>query len=116
MRNGLRRVLAPVGRPILRRWRTRGWEVGPPDFVGVGAQRSGTTWWWRLVCDHPRIVPAEKEFHFFDEYFARQFSEADARAYHRLFPRPSGYLTGEWSPRYMHDFWTPALLRKAAPS
>ena len=24
-----------------------GWATGPPDFVGVGAQRCGTTWWFR---------------------------------------------------------------------
>jgi hypothetical protein len=43
-------------RRVLRRWRYRGvhdWVVGPPDFVGVGTQRSGTTWWWQLLCDHP---------------------------------------------------------------
>ena len=93
-----------------------GWIVGPPDFVGVGAQRAGTTWWYELLCDHPQIqAAAGKECHFFDGYFSREFSEADVRAYHRLFPRPRGYLTGEWSPRYMHDFWAPTLLHRAAP-
>ena len=38
-----------------------GWRTGPPDFVGVGAQRSGTTWWYRLLLDHPRIeLPTER--------------------------------------------------------
>jgi len=130
MHEGLKRVLAPVGRPALRRFRAGGWigpdrrpppwprdwVVGPPDFVGVGAQRAGTTWWYRLVCDHPRIQRAAgKETHFFDGYFGREFSDADVDAYHRLFPRPEGSLIGEWSPGYLHDFWTPALLRKAAP-
>jgi hypothetical protein len=105
---------------VLRRWRyrhVREWVVGPPDFVGVGTQRSGTTWWWRLLCDHPRVhEPAGgKEIHFFDKYFARDFSEDDVRAYHRIFARPKGTISGEWCPRYMHDFWTPALLRRAAP-
>ena len=92
------------------------WFIGPPDFVGVGAQRSGTTWWHRLLCDHPGVqVASEKEFHFFDGYFGREFLGSDAQAYHRLFPRPRDSLTGEWCPRYMHDFWTPALLSRAAP-
>jgi hypothetical protein len=116
--------VAPAVRPIRRRLRTRGgfprqpsgWVVGPPDFVGVGAQRAGTSWWYRLVCDHPMIQRvAVKEWHFFDQYHTRRFSSADVRSYHRHFPRPPGWLTGEWSPRYMHDFWTPALLREAAP-
>jgi hypothetical protein len=112
----LRRAVAPLVRPALDRRRTRGWETGPPDFVGVGAQRSGTSWWFRLVCDHPRVQESAKELHYFDSYFAREFTAADRDAYHRLFPRPQGKLIGEWSPRYMHDFWTPALLRTAAPA
>jgi hypothetical protein len=113
------RAVARAGRPLRRRWRnreTRHWRSRGPDFVGVGAQRCGTTWWWRLICDHPHVhVSAEKEVHFFDRYFGRGFSDADARAYRELFARPEGSLTGEWTPRYMHDFWTPALLHRAAP-
>jgi hypothetical protein len=79
-------------------------------------QRAGTTWWYRLLCDHPGIQRARgKEAHFFDGYFGREFSDSDVDAYCRLFPRPRGSLIGEWSPRYLHDFWTPALLRRAAP-
>jgi sulfotransferase family protein len=129
IRDRLKRLARPVARPVLRRWRTRrstpdgrrlpkrrDWIAGPPDFVGVGVQRSGTNWWWRVVCDHPGIhATGAKELHFFDRYFAREFSEDDVREYHRLFRRPSGYMIGEWTPRYMHDFWTPALLREAAP-
>jgi Sulfotransferase family len=127
--DSLKRLARPVARPLLRRWRTRvstpdgrrlprrrDWIVGPPDFVGVGAQRAGTNWWWRLVCDHPDVhATGAKELHFFDRYFAREFSEEDVVAYHRLFARPGGYLVGEWTPRYMHDFWTPPLLQRAAP-
>jgi Sulfotransferase domain len=116
--------VAPAVRPIRRRLRTRGgfprqpsgWVIAAPDFVGVGAQRAGTTWWYRVVCDHPMIQRvAVKELHFFDPYRTRPFSSADVWSYHRHFPRPAGSLTGEWSPRYMYDFWTPALLRAAAP-
>jgi Sulfotransferase domain len=113
---GLTRLIpGRVVRPLLHRWRTRSWPVGPPDFVGVGAQRSGTSWWYRLLSDHPGIHAAAKELHFFDRYFDREFSDADVLAYHRLFRRPGGQLVGEWSPRYMSDFWTPALLQRAAP-
>jgi hypothetical protein len=130
MQQGIKRVLAPVGGPAVRRLRAGGWVgpdrrpppwprdwvIGPPDFIGVGAQRAGTTWWYRLLSDHPRIQRAAgKETHFFDGYFGGEFTGEDADAYHRLFPRPKGSLSGEWSPTYMHDFWTPGLLRKAAP-
>ena len=36
-------------------------------------------------------------------------------AYARQFPRPEGAITGEWTPRYMHDFWALPLLRRCAP-
>ena len=35
--------------------------------------------------------------------------------YHQQFPRPVDRIAGEWTPRYMYDFWTPPLLARAAP-
>ena len=38
-----------------------------PDFLGIGAQRAGTTWLWVHLRRHPRIwTPRRKELHFFD--------------------------------------------------
>ena len=91
---------------------------GPPDFVGVGAQRCGTTWWFKVLSTHPGIRPPKgrrKEQHFFDPFAARPLTDEDIAAYHRLFPREPGQVAGEWTPRYMRDFWTPPLLRRAAP-
>jgi hypothetical protein len=93
-----------------------GWSEGPPDFVGVGTQRSGTTWWFRQMIRHPEIVaPWGKERHYFDSYWRDRFGDDDRAGYQRLFPRPPGALTGEWTPRYMYDPWVPALLGEAAP-
>ena len=93
-------------------------NAGPPDFVGVGAQRSGTTWWFELLLEHPAIRLSRrgrKELHFFDRFCTREMREADVARYHRLFPPSEGTITGEWTPRYMFDAWTPRLLRRAAP-
>ncbi|HEX5121107.1 MAG TPA: sulfotransferase domain-containing protein [Pseudonocardiaceae bacterium] len=112
-----------------------GWKVGPPDFVGIGAMRSGTTWWWSVLKrhsgiaansgvtahggdgDHDRIRDAtayiNKEFHFFDHF--GQVETVDPAQYHRYFPRPPGALAGEWTPRYLYDFWTPPMLYSVAP-
>jgi hypothetical protein len=95
-----------------------GWVAAPPDFVGVGAQKAGTTWWYSLVASHPRVHEApnrRKELHYFDRFWDQTFGPADARRYQSFFPRPPGDLAGEWTPRYMVDFWTPALLRESAP-
>jgi hypothetical protein len=92
--------------------------VGPPDFVGVGVQRSGTTWWHEALLAHPQIRPPRtrrKELHFFAGFGARAFRGEDIDAYHRLFPREAGEIAGEWTPRYMAEMWTPRLLARAAP-
>jgi hypothetical protein len=87
--------------------------------VGVGADRSGTSWWFTQITAHPEVVdptPALKELHYFDQFWRGDFTEADIERYHDYFPRPDDSLrTGEWTPRYMYDVWTPALLHRAAP-
>jgi hypothetical protein len=90
-------------------------RAAPPDFVGVGAQRCGTTWWYELIVAHPAVVAGPKERHFFDRFCADDMGDADVEAYHGAFPRADGQMAGEWTPRYAHDFWTPPLLRCAAP-
>ncbi len=119
-----------------------GWSVAPPDFVGVGAGRTGTSWWYDMIVDHPAVervagsrrrlrpwersrpwesvpavtlTPLRKELRFFDPLVERGLSATDADLYRRFFPRPEGSVCGEWSPSYMFDFWTPPLLARAAP-
>ena len=95
-----------------------GWQAAPPDYVGVGTARSGTTWWDSLVGAHPRVSrppDSPKEVHFFDGLWTGELDEAGIARYHAFFARPDGQLAGEWTPGYMLDVWTPALLRRAAP-
>ncbi len=95
-----------------------GWHVGPPHYVGVGAQKAGTSWWNRLIEAHPDVVSAggqPKELHFFDRSWETPFTDDDARRYHRYFPVPEGSVAGEWTPGYLIDFWTPELIARAAP-
>jgi hypothetical protein len=92
--------------------------TGPPDYIGVGTQRSGTTWWFETLLAHPQIQPPRgrrKELHFFADFAGREMTDADVAAYHGRFPRRAGEIAGEWTPRYMFDFWTPRLIARAAP-
>lgn len=88
-----------------------------PDFVGVGVQKAGTSWWFTLLCEHPMVDcdPDLKELHFFDRFWAQPFLAADVEAYHAHFDAPPDRCTGEWTPRYLFDPWTPPLLARAAP-
>ena len=96
----------------------RGEVLGPPDFVGIGVQKAGTTWWYDLITAHPQVsrrADIHKERHFFDRYAASSFGSEDCMRYHGWFPRPPGMVTGEWTPDYMHFAWVPALLAVTAP-
>jgi hypothetical protein len=97
-----------------------GWEVAPPHFVGVGAQRSGTTWWWGAVIEHPRVCFRRglhtKEVHFFDDLQdVEELDDYDAESYHRWFPHLPGAVIGEWTPRYMLDRSTARHIARVAP-
>lgn len=71
-----------------------------PDFVVIGAQRSGTTSLYRYLDRHPDIFMAPtKEVHFFDRHFengvawyCKQFDGAHLNQ-----------VVGEATPRYMAD-------------
>jgi hypothetical protein len=69
-----------------------------PDFIIIGAPRTGTTALFDCLGRHPDVVPAhKKELHFFDhkwdrglDWYTSQFAHAPAAA-----------VTGEATPRYM---------------
>ena len=93
-------------------------QVGPPDFIGIGSMKAGTTWWYSLVIQHPQVYshPSwRKELHFFDLLIGSPCGPEEVDEYHRLFARPAGLLCGEWTPRYISDFWAPRAIRLAAP-
>jgi len=98
--------------------RFRRLETGPPDFVGVGAQRSGTSRWQRLIREHPGVwspIYASKERHFFDALAATAPGDIAPAAYHRLFRRPPGQIMGEWTTEYMFHPWALPQLAAVAP-
>ena len=67
---------------------------------------------------HPQIRGPRtggKEQHFFKQFRWRAMTDADVAAYHEQFPRKPGQVAGEWTPRYMRDYWAPQLIHRAAP-
>jgi hypothetical protein len=67
---------------------------------------------------HPQIrrSPLGKEVHYFDRFWRGDAPDDIGSEYASLFPRPPGRLVGEWTPRYLSDFWSISLLRRAAPN
>lgn len=91
-----------------------------PDFVLVGAQKSGTSTLYARLTAHPSVVPAlRKEVHYFD---AAPRSESWYRAF---FPRQTALsavatrtgagLTGEATPFYLLHPAAPPRLQAALP-
>lgn len=67
-----------------------------PDFLGIGAQKAGTTWLYENLRRHPDIyLPTPKEIHFFDWHFHRTL-----RSYARHFESGAGRIKGEITPGY----------------
>ncbi|MEM1260746.1 MAG: sulfotransferase domain-containing protein, partial [Bacteroidota bacterium] len=71
-----------------------------PDFLVIGAMKSGTSSLLEYLVDHPQIKKGkEKEIHFFDKYFSK-----GVEWYETQFPKKeenSDFLTGEATPAYL---------------
>ena len=134
VRRVLRRLPAPVRATLLH---ARGdyapWEegfdfappapapgerTGPPDFVGIGVQKGGTSWWFELLAEHPGVyrrpgIP--KERHYLSRFCTTAFGPDEAAVYRAWFPRVEGTITGEWTPDYFGQPWVAPLLAGVAP-
>lgn len=67
-----------------------------PDFVGIGAPRTGTTWLFEMLKSHPEIqIPSKKALNFFNEHFDRGESW-----YFEQFDSFKEKVVGEISPLY----------------
>jgi hypothetical protein len=86
-----------------------------PQFLILGAQRSGTTTLYKWIMQHPQILPGtEKEIHFFDRNFQNGVS------WYRLhFPTRrklgSDRITGEATPYYLFHPRAPERIRRVLP-
>ena len=112
---------APQGELVSEAWSPPphapdGWHTGPPDYIGIGVQKSGTTRWWKLIVAHPDVVgDSLKETHHLSHLGWRPMTDADRQSYERYFPRPQGAIAGEWTPRYMNVPGVVDNMRALAP-
>lgn len=67
-----------------------------PDFLGIGAQKAGSTWLHANLIEHPQLyLPGSKELHFFDWYRIPTL-----RRYAEEFAPAGGRVAGEITPGY----------------
>lgn len=85
-----------------------------PHFIGLGAQRSGTTWIYSCLYDHPEIFIPQKELHFFSRERNWQLGYD---WYESRFRRSRANLkAGEFSTSYLFDARTPERIARQYPS
>ena len=79
-----------------------------PDFIIIGAQRSGTTSLFKYLAAHPAIYPATfKEVHFFDRFFNRgvgwyrSFFPIALQRWYVTQVQRRAFVSGEATPYYL---------------
>jgi hypothetical protein len=78
-----------------------------PGFVGIGAQKAGTTWLHAMLSSHQGIwLPRMKELHYFDRKYPT--SEAEPRS---ASGRPSGILAKRLAARLRRTDWATLVHR-----
>ena len=93
-----------------------------PNFLVIGAQKSGTTWLYDRLRRHPDIfMPKVKEVHFFNRRDSnlrprRNYEKHDLGWYRDHFRRRSGErAVGEATPLYLCDKAAPGRIRNRLP-
>lgn len=85
-----------------------------PSWLGIGAQRSGTTWLTDLLVQHPEVglgTNGKKEQHLLHKVGDGLVPQAE---YLDLFPA-DGVRRGEWTPQYLRHASTPAAAARLLP-
>lgn len=90
-------------------------NLSGPDFLIIGAQRSGTTSLFHYLGHHPRVkLPIIKEIHYFDLQFYRS-----TNWYFAHFPqshKSQFTITGEASPYYLFHTDVPYRVAELLPN
>lgn len=84
-----------------------------PGFIGIGVQKSATTWIYDNLHDHPEVCVSEvKEINFFSHHYDHGF-----QWYERHFaPSDRTQIRGEISPSYFYEPAVPERIARYAPT
>ncbi len=86
------------------------------DFIGIGAQKSGTSWAYACLYEHPEICAPIKEIHFFSrprfqegkDWYESHFNNCDAKKLKGEFS--TSYLYSKEAPERIHSFYPDVKL------
>lgn len=93
-----------------------------PEFLIIGAEKSGTTWLYKKLKQHPEIyLPLTKECHFFNKYNSNlkeidRYKNMGWNWYKKFFDsKPDNAQAGEITPMYICDPQAPARIARDLP-
>ncbi len=94
------------------------------DYIGIGANKAGTSWVNQMLGAHPEICTAEpKEVHFFHDItdFTRESHKGNFAKglswYQRFFNHcAEGKVKGEFTPKYLIDPVVPKRIHQMFPN
>jgi hypothetical protein len=86
------------------------------DFIGIGAQKSGTSWAYACLYEHPEICAPIKEIHFFSrprfengkEWYELHFKKCDVGKKKGEFS--TSYLYSPEAPERIHTYYPDAKI------
>lgn len=85
--------------------------MSSPAWLGIGAQRAGTTWFTDLLTQHPSVglgTNGKKEQHLLHKVGDQ---EIERHEYFDLFPEDA-VRRGEWTPQYMRHATAPGTVAR----
>jgi hypothetical protein len=88
--------------------------MSSPTWLGIGAQRSGTTWFTDLLTQHPAVglgTNGKKEQQLLHKVAD---GRVEAAEYLDLFPA-DGVHRGDWTPQYLRHASAPATAARLVP-
>lgn len=88
--------------------------MSSPAWLGIGAQRSGTTWFTDLLTQHPAVglgTNGKKEQQLLHKVADGRVTEEE---YLALFPA-DGVHRGDWTPQYLRHASAPAAAARLVP-
>ncbi len=83
------------------------------DFIGVGAQKSGTSWAYTCLYEHPEVCAPVKEIHFFSR---PRWSEGKEWYESHFRKCKEGELAGEFSTSYLYSKEAPLRIHALYPN
>jgi hypothetical protein len=91
-----------------------------PDFIGIGAPRSGTRWLAQCLAEHPEIsLPSDEVYFFTQSRIVHSFWNRGVEWYSGILERsmsPGTRICGEVTPTYLLDHESAELIHQVVPN